>query len=450
MDEADFRTALRAYRAKSIYVGFSGGADSCALLLLLKRCACDFDLDLHAVHFDHQLRSESADDARWCGQFCAEHSIPLNLIAINVNSSRLSGEGIEAAARRLRLEQWRKIVPDNAFVALGHHRDDRSENLFLRLCRGSNVSGLCSMRSRQRLGQLRIIRPLLAWTRHDILAFLHANGVGSWREDSSNANDSFLRNFFRNRVLPLIYDKIPAARPGISRSLDVMELDADFIEKYANIKTAQLAKNPSIELDSLLKLHPAIRIRVIRAWLNSQLHYDFIPNARLLARLQSLRHDHSQHTRLIPLSHDLCLAFAKGQLTLYTPSPVPPTPINWKWREKHNICFAGFSLSAKISPPPHEFTDSNHSQASFDPEQLPDTLVVRLWEHGDTITPFGRTSPVKLKKLFTDARIDSNSRHLHPLLCTSDSTIIWACNLRHSNFAPVSPQNHRVTFFLDN
>ena len=139
---------------KTVYCSFSGGADSLALLLFLKEWSRRISFSLEAVHFEHGFRgADSLADARFCHAICEREKIPFQLFRINVPKHRLKGEGDEEAARRMRLDYWHKIVrnPGNSLIAVGHHADDRIENVLLRLFRGSNASGLSSMRAVQKL-----------------------------------------------------------------------------------------------------------------------------------------------------------------------------------------------------------------------------------------------------------------------------------------------------------
>ena len=136
----------------SYIVGFSGGADSTALLLLLEEAfPC-----IEAVHLNHGLRGDAAAaDEDWCRNFCRERGIPYVSVALNVPAKRCLGEGIEAAGRRLRLAYWRDTTNSECAVALGHHADDCIEDLLLRATRGANSGGLTPMRPRRCRTRLR-------------------------------------------------------------------------------------------------------------------------------------------------------------------------------------------------------------------------------------------------------------------------------------------------------
>ncbi|RMD74190.1 MAG: hypothetical protein D6820_17225, partial [Lentisphaerae bacterium] len=104
-------------KGQRVVCGFSGGADSTALLLLLEEYGCD----VLGVHIDHMLRgAESTADAEWCREFCAKQKIDFELHRVDVQAERRKGESLEMAARRLRLRVWQRYTAWP--VALAHHR----------------------------------------------------------------------------------------------------------------------------------------------------------------------------------------------------------------------------------------------------------------------------------------------------------------------------------------
>ncbi|MBO7741569.1 MAG: tRNA lysidine(34) synthetase TilS, partial [Victivallales bacterium] len=153
------------------FVGFSGGADSTALLLATQLCG----IPVTAVHFNHHLRGADADaDAQWCREFCEARNIPFIAVDLQVNQERLPGESLETAARRLRLREWHNLTRDGGTpVFLAHHLDDCLEELFLRLARGANCSGLTGMKPMRRMADGTLLcRPLLKCRKSELEDFL--------------------------------------------------------------------------------------------------------------------------------------------------------------------------------------------------------------------------------------------------------------------------------------
>lgn len=188
--------------------GLSGGADSVALVLVLK----ELGYDVRALHCNFQLRGEESErDEGFVRQFCADHDIPLLTTRFDTRSEAArSGESIEMAARRLRYK-WFKEVRQEGAICVAHHADDNVETMLLNLIRGAGLHGLTGMDFCNDRG---ILRPLLTTTRRDIEAYLTARGQ-TFVTDSTNADTHYRRNMVRHTLLPLLR----TMNPSIDRTL---------------------------------------------------------------------------------------------------------------------------------------------------------------------------------------------------------------------------------------
>ena len=289
--------------AGRIFAGFSGGADSTALLLLLAESAPG---RVTAIHFQHGLRGAAAErDATWCRKFCETRKIPFKLVRLPVLRTKRPNESLEEAARRCRLEKWRKLVAPDDVVALGHHADDPLEEMLMRLARGANVSGLVGLRPERVVEGVRFVRPLLGLRRSEIEAFLKSAGVRKWREDASNADTTFRRNAIRHKWLPMIREDVGHDK-GLRASLEALELDADFLEAEA-ARRLPLTKT----LADWRALHPALLPRVLRLWLRARLGRDVVPLAAGVRRLRTKLARKPAGIRQIPLGDGLSIGVSK-------------------------------------------------------------------------------------------------------------------------------------------
>jgi tRNA(Ile)-lysidine synthase len=191
----------------------SGGADSTALLAALAALRSHLDFSLYCLHVDHGIRSreESRGDARWVKKLCAFLDVPIILISISpgriAETARKRGMGLEGAARLYRHAAWnreaRRIGADRILTA--HTRNDLLETILMRFLRGTGPAGLAGMpRSRGRL-----FRPLLDLDRAAILRYLEDQNL-SYRTDSTNGDNRFLRNRIRNRLIPVLDELFPS------------------------------------------------------------------------------------------------------------------------------------------------------------------------------------------------------------------------------------------------
>lgn len=204
--KAEVRQACRQLLqpGDTVVCGFSGGADSTALLWCLISLQEELKIHVSAAHYNHRLRGEESDrDEAFVRDFCKIHEIPLTVGRGDVEACReQEGLTLEEAARKLRYGFLESLPADK--IAVAHNADDNAETVLLHLIRGSGLRGLCGIPPRRG----RIVRPLLTVSREEILSYLREEGL-SWVEDSTNASEDCTRNRMRHRVLPLLKQENP-------------------------------------------------------------------------------------------------------------------------------------------------------------------------------------------------------------------------------------------------
>ncbi len=441
------------FTGKRLLCGFSGGADSFSLLILLHSLREKRQFSLQAVHFNHGLRGAESDaDESFCREQCTASGIPLTVIRLNVPAASDSGEGVESAARRLRMEHWRTLASSGGpqtVVVLGHNSGDRIENVLLRLFRGSNSGGLSAMRALAEMGGITIARPLLDFSHAELEAFLREHGL-TWRTDSTNLESEYGRNFLRNRLLPLAAEKFPYAAAGILQSARVLEEDADFLEKTAESELKSMADSGDFSPARWKSLHPAVLCRVLRNCAKPGTAGAFIPNHEFIARFgEMLRNLPESGVRRLDLPEfpGLAFFFSRERITLERFSP-EADGVLWHLGERSGFELSGcrFSVRETVCGTIPETA----SAALFDAERFPREILLRVKRSGDRMIPFGGTVPVSLRKLYSDSKLPVYERATLPLFVDPVSgAILWIPGVRRSASAPAVPGRPALEFHFE-
>lgn len=207
------RHYLMTFSDKSIWVGLSGGPDSVAVLLWLIEQG--YTARLHAAHCNFQLREqESERDERFCRDLCERLHIPLEVRRFDTRAYMESHHlSLEMAARELRYHWWKDL---DGIIALGHHQDDSIETMLMNLMRGTGIHGMTGIVEYN--AAARTWRPLIRWTKSEVLDFLQANNQ-DYIIDSSNLESDILRNKIRNQLIPLMEQINPNARQGMATTM---------------------------------------------------------------------------------------------------------------------------------------------------------------------------------------------------------------------------------------
>lgn len=433
-------TALFA-RVQRVLVGFSGGADSTALLLVLR------DLEapgLTAVHVHHGLRGAEADaDAAWCERFCRHAGVPFRRVDLTVSRDDLRAVGMEAAARQARLRAWHSLAGDDptTAVALGHHRDDAVETLFLRLARGSNSTGLTGLRAQRCVAGVRFLRPLLCAAREDIERFLHDRGVVDWRCDETNQDTRIQRNAVRRRLLPL-FAEIFGGIEGLPRSLNALQADAALLEAMADDAAIAVGERTA----RWRELPDALLPRVLRRWLSEQGVTSPIATAETVARLHAELLRTGVGERRIPLGRGIAVQITDETMRL-TQARREVARRLWHWQAEPILECPECDLRLVAGTGAAEISASARCEV-FRAAALPETLLVRPWEAGDRMQPFGGSGTRKLQDIFTDAHIPRSQRHAIPVVCAGNR-ILWVAGVARAEYARVDWNAESVTLLVE-
>ena len=227
----------------------SGGADSVALLLLLK----EGGFNVHAAHCNFRLRGAESDrDEAFCVELCRQQGVELHRAHFDTREyAAVHKVSIEMAARELRYRWFSQLREDigASGVCVAHHRDDSVETVLLNLVRGTGLRGLTGIQPRN--GD--VLRPLLCVSRAEIEQYLTDRGQG-YVTDSTNLEADVMRNKIRLQLIPLLKTLNPSVCSAIAQMADnvsgAQQVLDDVLKQYKNcniLKTSELWLNSSRE-----------------------------------------------------------------------------------------------------------------------------------------------------------------------------------------------------------
>ena len=190
-----------------VLLSLSAGKDSMAMLHVLDELKPLLGIETGIFHLNHQMRGDDSDeDERFLLAIAAKMNIPVFSRSFDFSSSDSEGRSFEEHARDIRYSMLEEVRSAEGFdiIATAHNLQDNTETLLMRMFQGTGLYGLQGIRCRRG----NIIRPLRCCSVREILEYLRARGV-SWREDGSNQDIRYRRNYIRNSLLPLVEDQYP-------------------------------------------------------------------------------------------------------------------------------------------------------------------------------------------------------------------------------------------------
>ena len=405
-----------------IAVGFSGGADSVALLRALASRRAELGLVLHAAHLHHGLRGEEADaDLAFARALAAQLELPFHESRVDTKAeAQAHGESIEEAARRLRYAWFRQLlskVPLHA-VATAHTRDDQAETVLAKFLRGAWTEGLSGIHPFVEFPEGRVLRPLLQATRAEVEAFL--NDLNQpWREDASNRDPAFTRNRIRRELLPLLEKWNPRLRQHLAQMADLArDEEAWWQAELARVapqlllrgrpvrgggRADSLAPALAIDVTRLAALPVALQRRLLR---RAAQELGAAPDFAATEALRALALTGRASQRL-ELAHGFRAERSPRELRLSAAAPAggagnsPPVHTIPIPGEVHAPAF-GLTLRIDTANPPQP--------------DAPTHAILRSWKPGDRVRLRHSSGPSKVKEVLERLRVTGSSRALWPVL----------------------------------
>ncbi len=374
----------------TLWVGFSGGCDSTALLHLLHASGAS---RLRAVHVHHGLQASADDWLRHCRAQCRALGVAFKALKIIVQPD---GKGMEAAAREARYSAIAGLLRPGDVFATAHHQDDQAETVLFRALRGTGVPGLSAMRECEPLGDGVLWRPLLDVSRARLREYAGAAAL-SWIEDPQNTQPQYARAYLRTAILPALQRHFPAA-PARLAQLAAHARDAtELLTEMAHDDLARLADPAgALPVSELLAMSPARRRNLLyHAW-NAR---GFLPpESRWFERLER---------EVLRARPDAAPVLASGagearrfrdRVYLMPRLPPPPGDVVLPWTGRRRL----------------RLPDGCGELVSL--ARLPAGLTVRFASGGERFKPWGEARRRTLKNLCQEAGIPPWLRERMPLV----------------------------------
>ena len=251
-------------------VAFSGGPDSCALLHLI-HCWCAQSTndapELVAIHINHGMQEGADSWQAHCEALCGDLGIPIIVHRAEVESA---GQGAEAAARQARYRLFEAELEAGGILFMGHHLDDQVETYFLRLLRGSGLSGLSAMPERRTLGAGELIRPLIKMPRGMLEAYVEEHGLVAI-QDPSNLDTAIDRNYLRQKLMPVLENRWPGYRQTVARAAEHASVGQAVIDECLPVPATlySVMGDPGVEQRGLNGVSCDAAMIKLRRWLKS-------------------------------------------------------------------------------------------------------------------------------------------------------------------------------------
>lgn len=405
-------------------VAVSGGADSVALLLVLRRLG----YDVEAAHCNFRLRDAESDrDEQFVVQLCKEQSVKLHLIHFDTKTyAEVHQVSIEMAARELRYRYFEQLRQDigAGMVCVAHHQDDAVETLLMNLVRGTGIHGLTGIRARNG----HVVRPLLCVSRAEIVGFLNSIGQ-SYVTDSTNLVPDVVRNKLRLEVLPLLRTINPAASANIVKTARRMaEVEHVFNESVKSALTTLFTDNV-VDIQQLLE-QPS----------PEYLLYELLtPRGFTPTQVEQLYDSLDAQTGRVFQSETHEVAIDRGRIVVekrHEQSAALRIP------ETGTYCYGDVKFRFEIKEG-REISKSPDC-ATLDADVLQFPVTIRPVQTGDRFCPFGMKGSRLVSDYLTDKKRTIFEKRRQLAVCSADGQLAWLVGERTDQRFAVGDATRRV------
>jgi tRNA(Ile)-lysidine synthase len=426
---------------QKILVAVSGGADSMVLLQALNSPAGKNRWKISIAHFNHQLRGRASDaDEKLVRQTAKKLKLPFFAARADVKKFAAQSKiSIEMAARKLRHEFFARLARAQKIsaIALAHHAEDQVELFFLRLLRGAGGEGLAGMKwisPSPADKKFSLVRPLLGFSKAEILEFARANKI-LFRDDATNFSNDFLRNRIRNKLIPLLQKKYqPGLTKSVLRLMEIVGAESELVGEMA--KEWQTKKDGRNDFE-VLPL--ALRRKILQQQL---VEIGVVADFELIEQLRKFAGKFVSVGAEFSVARD---AVGKIELRRQISSEFNTAELELKLSGRAGrVEFGGKEIRWEVQSQKKTLLPKKENNIEFfDADKIGGEIVLRHWRAGDRFQPIGLKSAAKLQDLFVNAKIPAARRRSLVLGETAAGGIFWVEGLRIGEQFKLTPETRR-------
>lgn len=410
----------------------SGGIDSMVMLHLFAAAK----IPVGVAHCNFQLRGEDAvGDEKLVETMAQKYGFEFHTIRFDTKEyAATHGISIQMAARDLRYDWFKQVQKDYHYTltATAHHGDDVVETFLLNMLRKTGIAGLHGIKAKA--GD--IIRPMLFTSKKEILEYAQRQNI-AYREDVTNADDHYMRNFIRLRIIPAFQQLNPNFATVLQDSIRIISKQEMLYKEYVDTSLQSIAEKKGDSFSMEIKRLETLSFPELHLfeWLRP-LGFNEMQVADLMKTLQSTEEKmfvSSSYTLLKTRTAIACFPIGteeKACVVIQNPTP-------------ESFAKAGISIDM-VENAKHFAFENNRNTAYFDMDTLQFPLHIRHWRAGDYFFPFGGKGKKKISDFFSENKLNSLEKQNIKLLCNRDEDIVWIMGFRSDNRYRVTSSTRKI------
>lgn len=423
-----------------VLVGVSGGPDSMALLHFLNQYRKELGIKLIAISVNHQLRGEASEaDIEYVKEMCQTWKIPFIEESVNVKSYvQKNKTSQQMASRDARYDVYKKTLKKTGanYLALGHHADDQIETMLMALTKVTRPEILSGIPITRTLNGSQIIRPLLSVNKQMIESYCQLHNINP-RYDTSNEDIDYERNYFRQKIMPLLQERNPNLYQTAQIMSEKLQEDNQYLEEEARrifkmiLSKQNKEQSMTFNRNEFKKIAKPLQRRVYKLTLD----YLYAKNK------QELSYEHEEiFMRLINeevtnqiLDFPLGLKLEKSYENIYfyfktvaDQKEFRPIMLEVGTTVQINN---GQALSCELIESDIDIKTNNPNVFYVEQQSVKLPLCIRVRKPGDRITWKGLKGSKKVKDVLIDKKIPRVERDKLLIVTDNNDEVLWLIGL---------------------
>lgn len=405
-----------------VVVAVSGGPDSMALLHLLLNIREKIKINIVCAHVNHNKRKESDDEKVFVEEYCKSNNVYFEYMKIKEYGSG----NFHSEARDIRYNFFKEVMKkyNSHLLFTAHHGDDLIETILMRIVRGSNLKGYSGFSKITDLGSYKIVRPLIFYTKDEILEYVILNKI-PYVIDSSNNEDDYTRNRYRHVVLPFLKNEDANVHEKFLSFSEILSEYDSFFDSYLSSK--QFYDNGILDINLFLGEDELIQRRIIEAVLRDVYKDDLsLVNSHHVTLISDLiKNDKPNVSIELPNGYGAIKEYDKVSFK-------KNASINYDYDiplERVTLLPNGRTIY---------FVDREDGNGNdvcrLNSNELKLPLHVRNKRNGDKIFVKNLNGSKKVKDIFIEKKVSFDERRLWPVLVDSENNVLWIPGLKKSKY----------------
>ena len=408
----------------TIVIGCSSGPDSMALVDMLLKVREKYQLQLIIAHVNHNVRSESYDEAIYMKEYCEKH----NLLFETMTIEEYGDDNFHNEARAIRYNFFETLINkyEANYLMTAHHGDDLIETILMRMVRGSNLNGYSGFKEVVEMENYKIVRPLIRYTKEELEQYDRDNNV-KYFVDSSNDKDKYTRNRYRKYLMPFLKEEDSNVHHKFLKFSEELSDASRFIDKERDKALDRCLNNNVINLDKFVNEDKFIQKEILYYLLSefyqddlilvNDKHIDLVLNSIYSNRANSF----------VNLPNEVVANKSYNMLELK--------------RETLEITSYEIEFNNYVLLPDNHIIervtdtdDNSNNVCRLNSSDITLPLIIRTRKIGDRMMIKGLDGSKKVKDIFIDKKIKMDKRDSWPIVVDSKGKIVWIPGIKKSIF----------------